>query len=93
MRSLLDVLHLDENYSSLHSTNYRRCLSDLEKERYRKQLYNSLSRRNAHIHQEICVYQKVFQAYRARRPSKRRAKTRNASKISRPIILPRSECR
>jgi hypothetical protein len=49
MRQLIDILHIDEQYMSLHPYNFRRCSSDEEKERYKKQLYNLFMRRNSHI--------------------------------------------
>lgn len=86
----LDVLQLDDCYSSLHALNYRRCTSEVERERYRKQFCNLLTRRNTRIHQEICQYQSQFQSFRARRqPTTHVTRSRNSS-IGRAIVLLKS---
>lgn len=58
MRQLAEALHLDEQYMTLHPTNFRRCTADDEKERYKKQLYNILTRRNTHVQSELLKFQR-----------------------------------
>jgi hypothetical protein len=84
MMHLIDILRLDETYLSLHPSNFKKCSSDEEKERYKKQLYNVFTRRNTHIMNEMLVFQKLYQLYRAKFPIKRSVRSRNLT-VSRPV--------
>mgnify|MGYP001022641757 CR=1 FL=1 len=53
MRQLSEALQLDEQYMALHPANFRKCISEEEKERYKKQLYNIFTRRNSHIQDDV----------------------------------------
>lgn len=63
----LDILNIDEPYNQLHLNNFKKCSSDWEKERYRKQLYNILSKKNAHIQSQMNSYEKAYEEYKMRK--------------------------